>query len=120
MKTLTIAALLMLGAAAGCGDSKPVEALVECGPITATLSCPASTPTFAQVQPILQRSCIPCHDGNMKDVWPLIDYDDVSAWADPIKADILTCTMPPPDDIYPITDEERSTVVQWAICGAPQ
>ena len=120
MYTRIAICLVVVCAAAGCGESKPVEALVECGPVTATLTCPANVPTFAQVQPILAKSCIPCHDGNMQDVWPLIEYDDVAAWAGPVKNDILTCTMPPADGDYPITDAERSTLVQWAICDTPR
>jgi len=124
MRLRFLASLLAL-AAVGCGNSKPVEELVQCGPITASTTCPSPAPTFAQIQPIVEKSCVPCHDGTMKDVvtgedvWPLTTYDDVAEWGSIVKNSILECTMPPADGAVPITDAERSAIVQWVLCKTP-
>jgi len=68
---------------------------------------------------------VPCHDGTMKDVvtgedvWPLTTYDDVAEWGSIVKNSILECTMPPADGAVPITDAERSAIVQWVLCKTP-
>ena len=125
MKARQLALFLALAAAA-CGNSKAVEELVQCGPVDASTTCPSPPVTYAQIQPILEKSCVPCHDGTMKDVatmddiWPLTTYENVAEWESLVKDVILTCTMPPADGDVPFTNAERSAIVQWVLCKVPE
>jgi hypothetical protein len=108
-----------------CGNSRAIEELVQCGTVDASsAACPADGGagglTYAQVEPLIVKSCVPCHDGMMTDVWPLTDYGDIAAWASSIKNSILDCSMPPADGGVPITNAERSALVQWVLCKTPR
>jgi hypothetical protein len=122
------ACLLVLPLAlAACGSSEnaPIVSSIygSCTDVDAATTCPDGGVTYgANVQPILARSCLRgCHDDSPDAAWPLTDYDDVQAWRDFIKTDLLRCTMPPvaQSASYPITREERETVLKWTLCNAP-
>jgi hypothetical protein len=80
-------------------------------------ACPDASPGYASVEPILQKSCVPCHPGN-GDQWALTDYDHVAAWSDAIAQDLVDCTMPPLDGGIGITASERLSLLVWSSCGA--
>jgi hypothetical protein len=87
----------------------------------APTTCPDPPPHYADVTPILERSCVVgCHSGEAGGPWPLTDYDHVAGWADAIQADLLHCLMPPSDAGIPIAAEEIAEILTWIQCGAPQ
>jgi hypothetical protein len=52
--------------------------------------------------------------------WPLTAYNHVADWQDVIRADMLTCAMPPPDAGVPMGSDERVAILTWIRCGFPQ
>jgi hypothetical protein len=93
-------------------------AIYACG-VAAPTSCPSPAPTYADIAPIVQRLCIPCHIGAADGPWPLTAYQHVADWQDIIRAAMLDCTMPP-DAGFPMTRTERLTVLTWIRCGLPR
>jgi hypothetical protein len=112
--------------ACGSSSNEPAADSIygSCAYIDASAVCsnPDASSFEAQVQPILAKSCLPmCHDGTPDAAWPLVDYDDVASWKNFIVDDLLQCTMPPVDQAasYPITLQDRETILQWIVCGTP-
>jgi uncharacterized membrane protein len=90
---------------------------------TATVppTCSTSTPNYADVAPILQKNCVPCHPGPAGATqWPLTAYHDIAPWAGVIQDDVCANTMPPPDGGIAITQPDRLTILDWVQCGAPE
>ncbi len=85
--------------------------------VTAPTVCPDPAPHYPDVQPIIQRTCVPCHNGSVGGPWPLLQYSHVADWQDVIRAFVLDCSMPPPDAGVPISDEERTAILTWILCG---
>jgi|SRR5580658_2396160 hypothetical protein len=85
--------------------------------LTAPTAC--STPLqYADVAPILTRSCVPCHSGDAADMaWPLTAYGDVAAWAPIVQYDLCTDQMPPLDGGIAIAPADRLAVLDWIQCG---
>ncbi|HVY38604.1 MAG TPA: hypothetical protein VHM31_11735 [Polyangia bacterium] len=89
--------------------------------VTAPTSCPDPAPRYADVAPIISQRCaMPCHSGVPNGPWPLTDYEHVADWADTVRADLLDCSMPPADGGVPITADDRTAVLTWIRCGAPE
>jgi hypothetical protein len=87
--------------------------------VTAPSSCPEPAPTYATVEPILERRCIPCHDGRGAE-WPLTTYDSAADWYDTIRTMMLDCSMPPLDAGMPMPTSEREQLLTWIRCGYPE
>jgi hypothetical protein len=113
--------LLALSACGSSSNSPPPESFyASCTDVDASSTCPSDAVTFAAVQPILARSCLPaCHDNSPDAAWPLTDFDDVQAWTTFIAQDLLGCTMPPAASAYPMSREDRETILDWIACDAP-
>jgi hypothetical protein len=117
--------LLTLLACGGSGNAPTTGSIyASCTNVDASATCPGDGgPTFeANIQPILAKSCMKnCHDGSPDAAWPLTDYDDVQAWTNFISADLLRCSMPPVDKaaMYPISRQDRETILDWIACDAP-
>jgi hypothetical protein len=116
---------LAVGSCGGGSTSTTASPLV-CDDVDASTSvCEAGAgPTYAAIEPIVAKSCLPCHndpnpDPDGGDTWPLITYDDVAGWTSVVKEDILNCSMPPADGGVPMTAHDRDLFVQWILCGAP-
>jgi hypothetical protein len=115
--------LLAAIVAAGCGPSAQTDGGVttDGGAIVCTVEaptvCPDPPPHYPDIQPIIQRACVPCHQGLPGGNWPLLQYSHVADWQDIIRAQMLACTMPPPDAGVPISDEEREAILTWIRCG---
>jgi cytochrome c5 len=117
------AALAALMALTACSDpassSAPTgESALQssCGAHTTTCTAPA--PHYADITPVLDRSCNSCHTGGVGNPWALTNYDDVSAWAESIQQDLSTCAMPPLDGGVAMTPADRNEVLDWVACGA--
>jgi hypothetical protein len=120
------ACLAVVGLAfAACDKSPPVtnvdggvtdDAQYACT-VQAPTTCPDPPPHYPDIQPIIQRACVPCHQGLPGGNWPLLQYSHVADWQDVIRAMVLDCSMPPPDAGVPISDEERVAILTWIRCG---
>lgn len=86
--------------------------------VTAPASCPDPAVTYGDIEPILVRDCVTCHDGT-QDIWPLNEYGHVAAWYDEIRTEMLECGMPPPDTCSAITPADREKILAWIRCGTP-
>lgn len=113
----------LVATTAACGDnvtslgSNPNDLLCE---IAAPTACPEPSPRYAEVAPIFAERCASCHLGAEGGPWALNDYGNVADWVDVVRADLLSCTMPPPDSGVPMTDGERLLILQWIRCGYPE
>ena len=87
--------------------------------VQAPTVCPDPAPHWADVAPIFQNRCVECHNGMVGGPWPLMQYQHVADWQDLVRAHVLSCTMPPPDAGVPMTDEERTAILTWILCGFP-
>jgi hypothetical protein len=112
--------------ACGSSSNAPAEGTIyaSCTNVDTSSTCNGAAPGFANdVLPIIMKSCFTnCHDGSSSDIWPLTDYDDVKAWTNFIVPDIVGCTMPPIANAaqYPITRQDRDTILQWIACDTPE
>jgi hypothetical protein len=103
------------------GDSEVANAIRTSCASTAAPSCPPSTPHYADVVPILQKSCVPCHPGPPGATqWPLTVYGDIAPWAGVIQDQVCQNAMPPLDGGIAIAPSDRLTLLDWAQCGAPE
>jgi hypothetical protein len=88
--------------------------------VEAPTSCPEPAPTYADVAPIFQRNCVTCHSGSSGGPWPLTDYTHVSSWGEVIRAELLSCSMPPPDSGCVLAAASSELVLQWIRCNMPE
>ena len=93
-------------------DAEPLVCTVK-----APTACPDPPPHYPDVQPIIERTCVPCHQGLPGGNWPLLQYSHVADWQDVIRAFVVSCMMPPPDAGVPMSDEEREAILTWILCG---
>ncbi|MGC4093905.1 MAG: hypothetical protein QM756_39570 [Polyangiaceae bacterium] len=104
----------------GCSPSDPDPEPMACTVMDPT-ECPTPAPTYTNdVAPIIAAHCTRCHTGIGKEPWPLGKYEDVVDWEQLIRADILDCSMPPPDSGEHVTNDERLTILTWIRCGTPE
>jgi hypothetical protein len=110
------------------GAPAPLDAGVP-GDAGLPVSCPVAAPTacadptairYADIAPIIEARCAPCHSPLWSGPWPLHTLGHVRDWTEDIRTNLLACTMPPLDAGIPITKEERLTILQWIRCGTPE
>ena len=82
-------------------------------------ACPTPVPSYATtVVPILDAKCNGCHTGG-EGPWPLTNHQHVVDWRAQVLSEVAECTMPPPLSTTRLTDAERTTLIDWLVCGAP-
>lgn len=83
-------------------------------------SCPSGAPGYAAtIAPLVQARCATCHaPGGQAADRPLDTYDDVFARRSAVLNQVYGCKMPPAGSPQP-TAEERSDLLAWLVCGAP-
>jgi hypothetical protein len=102
------------------GDAK-VESAIEATCTATTPPTCTSTPHYADVLPILNKSCVPCHPGPAgSPQWPLTMYSDIEPWAGVVQDEVCEGAMPPADGGIPIDPSDRLTLLDWVQCGAPE
>jgi hypothetical protein len=81
-------------------------------------ACPSPAPSYsADVAPLVQRRCAPCHfPGGTAAEHNLATYDRVFAQRGIVLNQIYTCRMPPD---APLVGEERTLFLEWLECDAP-
>jgi hypothetical protein len=112
-----LCAALLLGSACGPGPAPAVCATVPA-------SCPSPQPGYADVAPIIEARCAPCHfpGGVEAKVHLFATYAEIKKAG--VQIDILTqirgCPPKmPPAGSPPLTDDERATLLGWLYCDAP-
>jgi hypothetical protein len=82
--------------------------------------CATSTPSYRlDAAPIIEQRCATCHfPGNMQSRYVFTDRDDLYADRQTILSRIYGCVMPP-DSAPQLTPDERSVLLEWFVCGAP-
>jgi hypothetical protein len=101
--------------AAGSGGSSPTQGC----PLTPPSACPDPKPSYADVEPIFERRCYACHDGNHM-LWPLTTYQHVADWFGEVRAQMVACTMPPASAKSDMSVSERMQILEWIRCGYPE
>jgi len=121
MRHTRLLSSLLLTAAAGCssasGAADSGDAATSCP--SAPESCPSRVPSYASdIAPILQQSCVPCHGPGGSAGHSEATYDAVHAQVSPILDVVAGCTMPP-SSYPPLRATERTALLDWLVCGAP-
>lgn len=97
------------------------SALAACPQLDAS-ACQSPAPSYANdIAPLLDRDCNDtCHSPDANGPWPLTDHQDIVDWTDLIVRDTENCTMPPADaGTGALTPDERTMLIDWFACGAP-
>lgn len=91
---------------------------------------PAAEVTYSdQIARILQRRCVECHREGEIAPFALVDYDEVSGWAEQIEEVVVEGRMPPwHADAQPgefendrsLSGEEVAQIRAWVAAGAPE
>lgn len=74
---------------------------------------------YADVAPIFAKHCTTCHDGQHGQ-WPLTSYQHVADWFGEIRAQMVSCTMPPVAESAGMPLSDRMTILTWIRCGFPR
>jgi uncharacterized membrane protein len=85
-----------------------------------TLACPTPAPSYASsVSVIIQNRCLACHSpGGQYASMPFTTYQEVFAARSAILNQVYACRMPPAGATPP-TSTERTQLLDWLTCGAP-
>lgn len=122
MKKLLVLCIVALTA---CGGNKDAEE--EELPPVVNCSAVQPVPTFAQVQ-VFQTVCTNCHNSSKTGTArngapPEINFDQyASAYvhAEQAAIEVNAEAMPPAAAHITLTDAQKVTLFDWAMCGAPQ
>ncbi len=60
-----------------------------------------------------------CHYGEAGGPWPLVEYAHVASWLGEVRAELLSCAMPPPG-AAPLSEAEMALLLSWIRCGGPR
>lgn len=84
-------------------------------------SCPALAPTYqGDIVPIVAARCAPCHSPQgQESSRDLTSYSSIYPNRGAILDQIYACNMPP-SGAEPLTTVERSKLLTWLVCGAPE
>ena len=77
--------------------------------------CPDPAPDYADVEQIIAKRCLSCHDGKGEQ-WPLVSESHVLSWFMQIRDAMIRCQMPPADSGITMPTEERETILKWLRC----
>lgn len=121
-----MALLVLLGACADDAQPDPPDMGGAAGSgecpsgLPSDATCASEVPSYAlDVAPIIEQRCAGCHfPGNTRTGRVFASYDDISP-VQTVLTRVYTCAMPP-DGAPPLTPDERSTMLQWFVCGAPE
>jgi cytochrome c5 len=123
MKNVLILSLVALSACGGGNDAQEEEEL----PPVVNCSAVQPVPAFSQVQ-VFQSVCTNCHSssktGATRNGAPAeINFDQYSsafAHAEQAAIEVNVGAMPPEFAMITLTDVQKATLFNWAMCGAPQ
>ncbi len=102
--------------ATGCGNAANPTGFEVGGVCT---PCDGGAPSYqADIVPILETGCIPCHSPSGTAGWDEDTYPEVYAQFGSMLSFVNSCTMPPINGPQ-LSDEQRITLTAWLTCGAP-
>jgi uncharacterized membrane protein len=108
---------------AGCGPKTGSDAPAPgCKPgLPSTDACATGTPSYtAEIAPLVRERCLSCHfAGNPNSSVVLETQSELHQRATLVQTQVYRCSMPPPGEAPPLSDEERASLLQWLVCGAP-
>jgi len=116
MRALVVVLLALL---VGC--SRTADSTSGAGACTrADPTCPAIVPSYAnEIAPIFTAACVPCHyAGNPYAQSNLVDYANVHRVYGSALGQVESCLMPPAS-VQQLSEAERTAVLAWLACGAP-
>ena len=109
----------------GCSDAPDADAPDarpdDCpSDLPSSARCASGTPSYGlEVAPIVERRCSVCHfPGNAQSRDVFVEQADIYEQRQTVLTRVYSCVMPPADGA-PLTAEERSTLLAWLVCGAP-
>lgn len=105
---------------AAIGGTGGARAVAPACTVTAPSTCPDPAPRYSDVQPIFEQHCVTCHFESQTGPWPLTDYAHVASWQDTIRAELLSCSMPPPESGCRLPKAASELILSWIRCGLPQ
>ena len=74
----------------------------------------------SNVSGIINLRCGTCHSpGGQEASRPLQTYSQVYSERSAVLNQVYACNMPPPPAALP-TEPERTALLTWLVCGAPQ
>jgi uncharacterized membrane protein len=86
-------------------------------------NCPGQAPSFTGVIfPLIQQKCDSCHGpGGVEASIPFSSYERIYQRRQTIQQRVRDCLMPPADaGPAQLSADERTTLLTWLVCGAPQ
>ena len=88
--------------------------------VRALPTCPPSPPGWsAMVQTIVEDRCVVCHHpGGADTTRDYTSYARVYAERGSVLNQVFACAMPPPG-ATPLAAAERTKLMTWLVCGAP-
>jgi uncharacterized membrane protein len=109
---LLAAAFASFGIACGGsgGSSCPNDALI----------CPTPAPSYASsISGIIENRCMVCHSPTGQNpLLPFTNYQQIFAARSAMLTQVHACQMPPVGATQP-TAQERTLLLDWLTCGAP-
>lgn len=83
-------------------------------------ACTTASPSYAkQTAAIIEQRCAVCHfAGNTQSARVFESYADIFEQRRGMLTQIYSCRMPPEVSVQ-LTAGERSALLQWFVCGAP-
>jgi hypothetical protein len=121
---------LLASVLAGCGGSQPDPPDMSNGGSSSGRDCPSDLPRSAdcdanvpsyqlEVGPIIEQRCRGCHfPGNTQSGDVFEEHADLFGQRQTVLTRIYACVMPPAG-APPLLPDERQTLLQWFVCGAP-
>ncbi len=126
LTSLALLALATLGLGADtCGSSSDAADAGTCPDAAACTfidpKCTTPTPSYsATVHELLVTTCVNCHYPDSKLAQSsLTTYEDVHLVFGAALDQVSNCLMPP-QGYCPLNDEQRTELLTWLACGAPE
>ncbi|MGD0677263.1 MAG: hypothetical protein ABSC94_17740 [Polyangiaceae bacterium] len=122
---LRMAGAVLLAAVLGCQGASATDSNIssplDC-PSDLPSTCPSPAPSWSgEVQTIIEDSCGRCHaeGGIEQSVFDFSSYEGVYEHRGSILDQVYACAMPPPD-AGPLPPADRSALLGWLVCSAPE
>ncbi|APR87119.1 hypothetical protein A7982_12468 [Minicystis rosea] len=108
-----LVAVVLVAVAGGCGSESGA-----C-PDDLPASCPSDAPGYAAtIAPLIEARCVTCHTtGGQASDKAFGTHAEVHAQRTGILSQVYGCRMPPAGAVQ-LTEDERSALLAWLVCGA--
>jgi len=83
-------------------------------------TCPSTPPSYQQtIAPIVNQRCVPCHHaGSTITKFDFSSYAVLYANRGSVLNQVYACVMPP-EDAGQLSVDERTELLTWLVCDAP-